>query len=163
MEFTTQVALPVSVDRVMELRTDESLLRKAAEHVNADLISISVVPVEGGAFTIEQVRRVSSELLPGAMRGFVPAQVDIVVVEAWAEKFPDDDTRIGTFAIRAGGVPVVMNGKVTLQPRGETCEIVWMGDVTASVPLFADMVERAVRDVVVATIHDEAAAFADMV
>lgn len=56
-----------------------------------------------------------------------------------------------------------MNGKVTLQPRGETCEIVWMGDVTASVPLFADMVERAVRDVVVATIHDEAAAFADMV
>lgn len=58
---------------------------------------------------------------------------------------------------------MVMNGKVTLQPRGETCEIVWMGDVTASVPLFADMVERAVRDVVVATIHDEAAAFADMV
>lgn len=69
MEFTTQVALPVSVDRAMELRTDESLLRKAAERVNADLISISVVPVEGGAFTIEQVRRVSSELLPGAMRG----------------------------------------------------------------------------------------------
>lgn len=48
MEFTTQVALPVSVDRAMELRTDESLLRKAAERVNADLISISVVPVEVG-------------------------------------------------------------------------------------------------------------------
>ncbi|WP_029068373.1 DUF2505 domain-containing protein [Jonesia quinghaiensis] len=156
MEFTTTIAIAANVSSVMTLRSNEDFLRRAARAMDAELVEVSVQRLDGGAVTVDQRRTMPADVVPPALRAFLPQNVELRVVEAWAEAEPDDDRRFGTFALQAKGIPVSVTGSIALSDSEQGCELTWSGEVTAGVPMFANVVEGAVRDAVVRSMQEEA-------
>lgn len=59
---------------------------------------------------------------------------------AWEE--PDGDLRAGRTLVSVEGMPVTLNGTVTLAPSGDGTSLTYNGELTVAVPLLGPALER---------------------
>jgi hypothetical protein len=139
-----QVTLSVGTDprTAATMLADPVYVRAKVRASGAEELAADVTPGEGGAFTVTTRRSLPTDLIPANIRAFVGARLEVRQAEAW-EGPAEDGTRRGTVALEIIGAPVRLTGTVELRAAGAGSEIVYDGELKASVPLFGAAVEEA--------------------
>lgn len=91
----------------------------------------------GNAFFIRTQREVPSEA-PGVLKKFLGDWNTIVQNESWQ---PDDDGYQNTIEIESEGVPVTIEGSMSLRPRGKGCANKLNFEVSCSIPFVGGKLE----------------------
>ena len=156
MHLTVELTYPASVDEVATMLADESFVRwragRRADGGTVEQADVTGTPETG--FTVAVRRTLPTDLIPAHARPFVGSEVEIRQAEAWEP--PAGERRVGTVAVEIPGAPVRVTGTVCLEPLpGGGTRHVYDGDVRASVPLFASVIEEATAGAVRSTLESE--------
>ncbi|MCF4120090.1 DUF2505 domain-containing protein [Antribacter sp. KLBMP9083] len=159
MHLIVDQTYTASLDDVSAMLADEVFVRWRAERtVGTGIVEQTDVTgsVDAG-FTVVVRRTFSTDQIPAHARPFVGAELEIRQAEAW--EAASGGRRVGTVAVEIPGVPVRVVGTMSLDslPDGGT-RLTYSGDVRASVPLFAAVVEEAAAGAVRSTLEAEAEA-----
>ncbi|QAY63419.1 DUF2505 domain-containing protein [Xylanimonas allomyrinae] len=144
MHLTVEQTYPASVDDVAAMLADASFVRWRAERTTGggSVDQADVDADDAGGFTVLVRRTLPTDQIPAQARPFVGARLEVRQAEVWEP--PQGDHRVGTVALEITGAPVRLTGTVALEPSpdGGTRQV-YTGDVRATVPLFASVVEQA--------------------
>lgn len=145
MQMSANIRVAVPASQALEILTNEAFIAYATTRADMQLVSIDVARLPSGALTSVVRRNAKSDLIPANFRSLVGAQIELRQTEAWAEPIPDNSlTRHGTFDLEIVGAPVRISGRTTITESEGECELVYSGDIVASVPLFGATIEKAV-------------------
>ncbi|QDB78669.1 DUF2505 domain-containing protein [Georgenia sp. 311] len=146
MRFDATIDYPADVRAVAAMLADDGFVRRKIEASGALDASCEILR-EGEAFTVTTRRKMPTDQVPSRFRSLVGQSLDVRLVEAWGAP-QADGSRSGTLALDIAGVPVRVNGRMSLTPAGEGAAQSYSGDVTASIPLFGKPIEKAAADAV---------------
>lgn|GEM_PF-736564 len=145
MHLTVEQTYPASVHDVAAMLADAAFIRWRAERTTGrGTIDSADVDLDGrGGFTVLVRRTLPTDMIPVQARPFIGDRVEIRQAEAW-EPPQGADRRVGTVAVEITGAPVFVTGTVKLEATedGGTRKT-YVGDVRATMPLFASVVETA--------------------
>lgn len=145
MHLTVEQTYPASVEDVAAMLADAAFIRWRAERTGGrgTVESADVTPDGLGGFMILVRRTLPTDVIPAQARPFIGDRVEVRQAEVW-EPAREDDRRVGTAALEITGAPVFVTGTVTLESTddGGTRNI-YAGEVRATMPLFASVVEAA--------------------
>ena len=160
MHLTVEQTFPASVEHVAAMLADADYIRWRAERTTGrGTVDSADVDLDGeGGFTILIRRTLPTDVIPAQARHFVGDRVEIRQAEVW-EPAEEPDRRVGTVALEITGAPVFVTGTVTLQATDDGgTRKTYDGDVRATVPLFASLVESAAISQLRRTLATEEAA-----
>ncbi|WP_425956269.1 DUF2505 domain-containing protein [Xylanimonas sp. McL0601] len=156
MHLTVEQTYPASVEDVAAMLADVSFIRWRAERTaGAGTVDQADVDADAeGGFTVIVRRTLPNDQIPTQARPFVGARLEVRQAEVW--EAAANDRRVGTVALEITGAPVRLTGTVALVPLpdGGTRQV-YSGEVRATVPLFASVVEQATVGTVRATLTAE--------
>lgn len=159
MHLTVELTFPASLDDVSAMLADEDFVRWRAQRMaGADAVEQADVTgsVESG-FAVVVRRTFSTDQIPAQARPLVGDELEIRQAEAWEAE--SGGRRVGSVAMEILGAPVRVVGTMSLQPLPDGgTRLAYSGDVRASVPLFATVIEEAAADAVRSTLEAEAEA-----
>ncbi len=143
MHLFVEQTYPAGVEDVAAMLADAAFIRWRAERTTRGTVEQADVDADGeGGFTILVRRTLPTDLIPAQARPFIGDRVEVRQAEVWEPA--RDDHRMGTAAVEIIGAPVRVTGTVTLEPLSDGgTRKVYSGDVTATMPLFAAVVENA--------------------
>lgn len=93
---------------------------------------------DGAVVVIEL--HLSTKGAPSTLQAFVGDSLTITDERHWGPA-DEDGGRSATIAVRVPGVPVTMDGEVSLEPDGEGCTLEVRGDLRCSIPIVGRAVE----------------------
>jgi Protein of unknown function (DUF2505) len=141
VHFAATTAYPAEVEAVAEMLASADFVERKMAAAGALGTTCEVVR-DGAAFTVTTRAEMPATSVPKALRPLVGDSLEVRLVEVWQAPAADG-SRTSTMSVDIQGVPVRISGTQRLAPTAAGCELVYDGDVTASVPLFGDPVERA--------------------
>ncbi|MCL1869612.1 MAG: DUF2505 domain-containing protein [Promicromonosporaceae bacterium] len=156
MHLSVEQTYPASVEDVAAMLADESFVRWRAERTTGTgtVDQADVDPGTDGGFTVLVRRTLPTSLIPAQARPFVGARLEVRQAEVW--EAPRGDRRYGTVALEITGAPVRLTGTISLEPLPEGgTRLAYTGEVRATVPLFASVVEEATAGTVRSTLAAE--------
>ncbi|GAB2454152.1 DUF2505 domain-containing protein [Xylanimonas ulmi] len=162
MHLNVEQTYPASVEDVAAMLADASFVRWRAERTTgAGTVEQADVDSDpDGGFTVLVRRTLPTDQIPAQARPFVGARLEVRQAEVW--EAARGGRRVGTVALEITGAPVRLTGTVTLEPLADGgARQVYTGDVRATVPLFASVVEQATAGTVRSTLTAEEAAGRD--
>ncbi|MGL5863736.1 MAG: DUF2505 domain-containing protein, partial [Phycicoccus sp.] len=87
-------------------------------------------------------------------KAMVAPTLGVREVERWGPPL-EDGSRAGPFDIDVAGAPLKLRGAVQLLPRAGGCTLTFAGELSTSVPLFRQAIERAASTQVLDSIEIE--------
>lgn len=159
MHLTVDQTYTASLDDVSAMLADESFVRWRAERTigTGTVEQADVTGSVDSGFTVAVRRTFTTDQIPAQARPFVGDELEIRQAEAW--EAASGGRRVGTVAVEIPGAPVRVVGTMSLisLPDGGT-RLTYSGEVKASVPLFAGVVEQEAATTIRATLEAEAEA-----
>ncbi|MBT0994568.1 DUF2505 family protein [Cellulomonas sp. DKR-3] len=148
MRLTEMLLLSTDPRSAASLLADPAFVARCVRASGATPDEVDVAGAAPGAFRIRTRRGLTSDQVPAPLRAFARGRLEITQVEEWGAPDSDGD-RAGTVAVDVTGTPVRLRGTVTLVAHGPgTSALRYAGDLHAGVPVFAEVVERAVAEAV---------------
>ena len=159
MKLIVEQTYPWSITEVAAMLTDVSFVRWRAEHVTGTgtVSQAEVDHDDAGGVTIMVRRTLPTDLIPAQVRAIIGDSVEVRQAEVWVA--PAGERIDGTAAAEIVGVPIRIHGTVALEslPDGGTRKT-YSGEIQATIPLFAQVVEQAVEKTLRRTLAREEAA-----
>ncbi|SEJ20163.1 DUF2505 domain-containing protein [Demequina mangrovi] len=146
MKITHTHRFSAGVDDVWTMLTSQEFGHARAEAMGTEAHDVDVDAREDGSRAVTLRADVPASSIPSEARGLVGRDLAVTYTEVWEP--PTGDDRVGTFAVEIAGAPGHVSGAIGLTPDGAATELLATGDVTAHVPLFGAMIERAVAGAV---------------
>lgn len=153
MRIEETLDVEADVDAVHALMSSPDFQQRKADAVGASSCDIKV-RVHGDSLVVSVHRRVPAGTVPEFIKAMVEPTIGVTEVECW-EPLKEDGTRAGSFDIDVTGAPIRLRGSVRIQPREDGCSLTFAGDLSTSVPLFCQAIERAASTQVLDTIYTE--------
>jgi len=143
MEFTITHSYPASVETVFKVLTDEDYLREKFEATGATNIEILQCEKEGNVFVIENTREIPANP-PGFAKKFIKARNKVIGKDVW--DLSGKKTKKGTFEVDVKGIPIRLNGDLTLKPTKNGCDYVIHFNVKVGIPLIGGKIAKLVEE-----------------
>jgi hypothetical protein len=164
MKITETMLVSHDPKTVFDTMCDPDYVEYKSERAGITLLSNDVVTTDEGAVTVVTRGSMKSDVVPANFRTFVGSEIEIRQTVAWAEaelsERDGDGKRVGTFALDISGAPVRISGTVILETAPAGSQLAYSGEVNASIPLFGNMIEKAIAGVITDVLAKEAS-FAD--
>jgi len=141
VHFAATTAYPADVETVAAMLASRDFVERKLTAAGALSATCEVVP-DGAAFTVTARAEMPTTAVPTVVRSLAGDALEVRLVEAWQAPAADG-SRSSTMSVDIQGVPVRIVGTQRLTPTTSGCEQTYEGDVTASVPLFGEPIERA--------------------
>ncbi|PFG40758.1 uncharacterized protein DUF2505 [Georgenia soli] len=141
MRFTATTAYPADVETVAAMLSTREFVERKMTEAGALSTTCEVVR-DGAAFTVTTRAELPTASVPTALRSLVGDSLEVRLVEAWQAPAADG-SRTATMSVDIQGVPARISGTQRLAPTMAGCEQTYDGDVSASVPLFGEPIEKA--------------------
>lgn len=125
-------AYPAPLERVFPLFSDAAVLAARYEEVGAADVEILECQEEGDVLRVVSRRTVESAVPDFAAR-FIQPRNTITQTEEWGP--PDGSGRSGTWSVEVRGLPVSMEGEMSLQSTAGGTEYRVTGTVSVGIPL----------------------------
>ena len=159
MHISATVHYDADMAEVTSMLVDTAFVEAKVRASGALAQDVAIVGAADRAFTVTTRRQVPTTDIPAQLRTLVGSSLEVRQVEAWEP--PDDgDERRGTIVVEIVGVPVRLTGTLRLVGDGGSTTAHIDGELRASVPLFATIVEDATADAVRAGLAAEEGAAA---
>ena len=143
--YCVAISVAASALSTLNVLSNEAFIAYASDRAQMKLVSVDVNRLDSGGFTSVVRREAKPDLIPANFRSFVGATIELRQTEAWAEPVAGDEgRRFGTFDLEIVGAPVRISGRVALTEADGASQLVYSGDIVASVPLFGSTIEKAV-------------------
>ncbi|GAA4625441.1 DUF2505 domain-containing protein [Cellulomonas oligotrophica] len=144
MQIDVRLSFPVGTAGAARMLADPQYVHTKVRASGALDQQVDVTGDAEGAFTVTTRRALPSEQIPAHARALVGSRIDVRQVEAW-EAPTADGSRAGTVVVEIAGAPVRVTGRASLAPGedGASTQVRYVGEVRATVPLFAAAVEDA--------------------
>lgn len=135
---------PAGPEQTYVLVTDPEYVTAVAKATGGHDIDVRVEDAgEGGAVVTS--RRVLPAQVPSYARALVGDQLQLAEVRTYGPA-ADDGARSGEVVVRFDGVPVTIEGALTLGPAGDGSVITLEASVRASIPFVGGKIERFAAD-----------------
>lgn len=151
VRFTYSHRFAAELDRVDAMLRDQEFEATRAQAMGSSVTEVDVDHEPDGSFAVSVRASVAAESIPAEARGFVGRELAIGYTEAWEPR--SETERIGTFAVEILGAPGHVAGAISITAVEDGTELLALGEVTANVPLFGPMIEKAVHGAVTKAFH----------
>lgn len=150
MKVTASHKYDASVDEVYAAFSKADFYKKKFAAVGASKVKVLEKKKRGDEFYIRTQREMPSEA-PAMLQKFLGEWVTVVQTESWE---PDDDGFLNSIEIESAGVPVTIEGTMSLQPAGSGCVNKLSFEVDCSIPFVGgkleDFIARDMKEVLAA-------------
>jgi hypothetical protein len=154
VHISATVRYDADIAEVTSMLADTAFVDAKVRASGALAQDVAIVGAAGRAFTITTRRQVPTTDIPAQFRALVGSSLEVRQVEAW--EAPDaGNERRGTIVVEIVGAPVRLTGTLRLVGEGGSTTEHIDGELRASVPLFAAIVEEATADAVRAALAAE--------
>lgn len=138
--LTAQLDFPADPMRTYDLVTDEGYVHAVAEATGGQDIKVEVIATADGGSTVTSTRSLAPRV-PGYAKALVGDKITLQEKRVYGPAAPDG-TRIGTVNVSFDGLPVRVEGLLTLASSGEGSTICLEAKINASVPFVGGKVEK---------------------
>lgn len=153
MRIERRIELDGEVEAVYALMSSPDFQQRKADAVGATDSDIDITH-EGDRSVVSVHRRVPAGTVPEFIKAMVEPTLGVREMERWGPLL-EDGSRAGSFDIDVTGAPIKLRGSVQLEPVATGCSLTFAGELTTSVPLFRQAIERAASTQVLDTIDTE--------
>jgi hypothetical protein len=137
MKFTITLAYAKDTETVFKVLTDKSYLIEKFEFTGAKNISIPECGEKDDAFVITRKLDIPANP-PGFAKKFVKAWNTVTATDTWHAY--DKETKTGTFVIHIKGMPVSIDGDLTLKPTKQGCQFIVDFDARVHIPIIGNKI-----------------------
>lgn len=139
-----QVALDIATDprTAATMMADPAFARARVTAAGGEVLNVDVTDGAAGPFSVTTRSSVPTDMIPSNLRPFIGSSLEVRLAEAW-EQAGDDGHRRGTVSVEIPGAPVRLTGTVSLTSQDGGTQLVYDGELKASVPLFGAKLESA--------------------
>lgn len=142
MKFTITLAYAKDTETVFKVLTDKAYLIEKFEYTGAKNISIPVCEEQDGKFVTTRKLDIPANP-PGFAKKFIKAWNTVTATDTWLSY--DKKKKTGEFVIHIKGLPVAIDGFLTLQPTKQGCEYVIEFDARVNIPLIGNKIAKLIE------------------
>ena len=154
MRLTERISYPASPLDVFSMLTDETFQHHKCEATGALSHTVGVQVTPGDGVTITTTRVLPTDAVPDHVRSLIGKTLTVTQTEAWGAPGPGGE-REGTVTVEIVGVPVRLNGTMTLTTEPDGALEVIDGELKASVPFLGGKIEQAAAPAILSAIRVE--------
>jgi len=143
MKFTITLAYAKDTETVFKVLTDKSYLIKKFESTGAKNITIPECDEKNDRFVITRKLDIPANP-PGFAKKFIKAWNTVTATDTWHSY--DKKTKTGKFIINIKGMPVSIDGDLTLKPTKQGCEYIVEFDAKVHIPLIGNKIARLIEN-----------------
>lgn len=142
MKFTITHAYAKDTEIFFKVLKDEFYLMKKFEATGAKNIEIPFCGEKNGAFVTTRKMDIPANP-PGFAKKFIKAMNTVIATDTWRSY--DREKKTGDFVIDIKGLPVSINGSLTLRPTKQGCEYIIEFDVEVHIPLIGNKIAQIIE------------------
>ena len=143
MKFTITLAYAKDTETVFKVLTDTAYLIQKFEYTGAKNISIPECGEKNNTFVITRKLDIPANP-PGFAKKFIKAMNTVTATDTWYSY--DKKTKTGEFIINIKGLPVDIDGTLTLQPTKKGCEYIVDFDARVHIPLIGNKIAKLIEN-----------------
>jgi hypothetical protein len=143
MKFTITLAYAKDTETVFKVLTDTAYLIQKFEYTGAKNISIPECGEKDNTFVVTRKLDIPANP-PGFAKKFIKAMNTVTATDTWLSY--DKKTKNGKFVINIKGMPVDIDGDLTLQPTKQGCEYIVDFDARVHIPLIGNKIAKIIEN-----------------
>lgn len=154
MDLRAEISYPTATcERAWTMIVDPEFRAAVCEATRAIDYNVEITEDDDGGARVVVDRTVPADV-PDMMKKFVGETIGVVQTEEWGPADPDG-SRTADLLLEVKGQPATLTGTITLQPSGDGCEELVVGDLTVSIPFFGKKIEPEIAKGITSAIRAE--------
>jgi len=154
MDLTAEISYPTaSCEKAWAMMADPEFRVAVCEATHAIDYNVEITEDDAGGATVVVDRTMPADV-PDMMKKFVGETIGVVQTEEWGPAAADG-SRTADLLLEVKGQPAKLTGTITLQPAGDGCQELVVGDLTVSIPFFGKKIEPEIAKGIKAAIRAE--------
>lgn len=141
MRIAKKLEYAATPEQVFAVLADEAFQEAKCAATAALRQTVSVRSGPDGT-VIRTERVLPAREVPDFARSMVGSELTVTETQDWRPAAADG-SRTGSWAVRVAGIPLSLNGHLSLAPAGAGAVELVEGDLKAGIPLFGGKIERA--------------------
>ncbi|HEY7857845.1 MAG TPA: DUF2505 domain-containing protein [Candidatus Nanopelagicales bacterium] len=151
--LSASLNFPADPATTYALVTDSGYVHAVAEATGGERIDVSVEDTAEGGAVVTSRRELPAQV-PSYAKALVGDRLRLVEVRTYGPA-AEDGARTGEVKVNFDGVPVTIQGVLTLGAQGDGSVITLEASVRASIPFVGGKIERFAADEVIRFLHKE--------
>ncbi len=143
MEFLISHQYPKDTKNIFNLLTSQEYLEKKFSAIGSENVQILECGPNKGTFIVKNQRDVQSDP-PSVIKKFVKATNTLTTTDNW--EITDSDKKEGTFDIQIKGMPIKMNGTLSLKPNDSGCTYDIRFNISVKIPLVGKKIAQLIKE-----------------